>query len=1097
MISLVMMVVVDNKSRTENSDNIALYVAEFDARIVAYLLNGRLSTDMDDFFADDEAAETAVAPVVEAKEDEESGKSASEISRDLLAALSNRALKRPVEDSVQVGDDETTRVAKIQKLMIPPEDVKEEESIEEILPEAPQVVEDVENDASRVRIVVQTIETGSDNCIHEVAIPKDLPHVELQDSKQGPAKSYPFTLDPFQREAIKCIDNNQSVLVSAHTSAGKTVVASYSIAKALRDKQRVVYTSPIKALSNQKFRELAEEFTDVGLMTGDVTLNPDASCLVMTTEILRSMLYRGSEIMREVGWVIFDEIHYMRDKERGVVWEETLILLPDSVHYAFLSATIPNALQFAQWITYLHRQPVHVVYTEYRPTPLQHFIYPAGGRGLYEVVNVKGQFREDKFVEAMGCLNAPTENDGRGRKSGKGASSVVKIIHTIREKALLPCIVFSFSRADCKAYADQLRDVDFNTEEEKKIVTEIFANAVDLLTEDDRNLPQINEILPLIQRGIGVHHSGLIPILKETIEILFGEGLLKILFATETFAMGLNMPARTVVFTSARKFDGTDYRWISSGEYIQMSGRAGRRGKDDRGLVILMVDQQMGSDVAKQVIKGKTDPLDSQFRLTYNMVLNLLRVEGINPEFMLERSFYQFQNYSQIPDLKKRVELAKKRVDGTFIHDEKPYMAFYTMEQQLQEKTNEIQKIVMQPKNSVPFFKPGRVLLIKTESLDYGYSVLVGFNKKPNPDDPSQIVYIVEVALFVSTDVERSGFSRQKSVRLSDLVPMDWNSGREAFVAVVNVTLDCVREMSSVCLRFPDDLTTVDGRKSLVRIMRESRKRLNGRFPPLHPVKDMKIKDEELVKLVDEEKSLGHRVENHELKKRKDFKEMMEKLKNKLNLIRAHEAAVKTLNDAKQVLQKGELICRKRILRRLQYCDESDVITHKGRVACEIGAADELVLTEMLFAGVFNSMTPPEVAAMLSCFVFQEKSKNQVPENLQGHFRTLQETARRIAKVSAECKLQFNEEQYLESFNPGLMTVVEAWCSGKSFNEVVNLSNNIFEGSIIRCMRRLEELLREMRDASATMGNEELKKHFEEAREALRRDIVFAASLYL
>ncbi|KHJ79514.1 DEAD/DEAH box helicase, partial [Oesophagostomum dentatum] len=201
----------------------------------------------------------------------------------------------------------------------------------------------------------------------KVALPPDMPFEPLSVRDTAPAKSYPFQLDAFQREAITCIENSQSVLVSAHTSAGKTVVALYAIAQCLRDKQRVIYTSPIKALSNQKFRELEEEFGDVGLMTvlrplssvtihgnvltssslGDVTLNPEASCLVMTTEILRSMLYRGSEVMREVGWVVFDEIHYMRDKERGVVWEETIILLPDNVHHVFLSATIPNARQFA------------------------------------------------------------------------------------------------------------------------------------------------------------------------------------------------------------------------------------------------------------------------------------------------------------------------------------------------------------------------------------------------------------------------------------------------------------------------------------------------------------------------------------------------------------------------------------------------------------------------------------------------------------------------------------------------------------------------------------------------------------------------------
>ena len=224
-------------------------------------------------------------------------------------------------------------------------------------------------------------------CAHEVAFEKDTDNsnIELRPRSGPPAREYKFVLDPFQERSVLCLDNHQSVLVSAHTSAGKTVVAEYAISLALRDKQRVIYTTPIKALSNQKFRDLQEEFVDVGLMTGDVTINPSASCLVMTTEILRSMLYKGSEIMREVQWVIFDEIHYMRDSERGVVWEETIVLLPDNVRYVFLSATIPNATEFAQWICYLHKQPCNVVYTDYRPTPLQHYVFPCGGDGLHLV----------------------------------------------------------------------------------------------------------------------------------------------------------------------------------------------------------------------------------------------------------------------------------------------------------------------------------------------------------------------------------------------------------------------------------------------------------------------------------------------------------------------------------------------------------------------------------------------------------------------------------------------------------------------------------------------------------------------------------------
>uniref|UniRef100_A0A8C5SIV6 RNA helicase n=1 Tax=Laticauda laticaudata TaxID=8630 RepID=A0A8C5SIV6_LATLA len=502
------------------------------------------------------------------------------------------------------------------------------------------------------KVKVQAVET-IEGCTHEVALPADMDFIALKARTGKAAKEYPFILDAFQREAILCVDNNQSVLVSAHTSAGKTVCAEYAIALALREKQRVIFTSPIKALSNQKYREMYEEFQDVGLMTGDVTINPTASCLVMTTEILRSMLYRGSEVMREVAWVIFDEIHYMRNSERGVVWEETIILLPDNVHYVFLSATIPNARQFAEWICHLHKQPCHVIYTDYRPTPLQHYIFPAGGDGLHLVVDENGDFREDNFNTAMQVLRDAgdlAKGDQKGRKGGtKGPSNVFKIVKMIMERNFQPVIIFSFSKKDCEAYALQMTKLDFNTDEEKRMVEEVFNNAIDCLSDEDKKLPQVEHVLPLLKRGIGIHHGGLLPILKETIEILFSEGLIKALFATETFAMGINMPARTVLFTSARKYDGKDFRWISSGEYIQMSGRAGRRGMDDRGIVILMVDEKMSPTIGKQLLKGSADPLNSAFHLTYNMVLNLLRVEEINPEYMLEKSFYQFQHYRAIP----------------------------------------------------------------------------------------------------------------------------------------------------------------------------------------------------------------------------------------------------------------------------------------------------------------------------------------------------------------------------------------------------------------------------------------------------------------
>eukprot|EP00171_Calliarthron_tuberculosum_P009007 IDg9007t1 len=303
-------------------------------------------------------------------------------------------------------------------------------------------------------------------CKHEISLPPDF------------SETYDFSAP------ITETLGGEKVSSAPAKTAGKTVVAEYAIAMSLRDNQRVIYTSPIKALSNQKFRELEAEFKDVGLMTGDVTINKNASCLVMTTEILRSMLYRGSEVVREVAWVIFDEVHYMRDKERGVVWEETIILVPKNVRFVFLSATIPNAKEFSEWIAHLKNQPCHTIYTDTRPVPLQHYMFPVGGEGLHLVVDDKGEFRADAFEKVLGELKHGDGSAGGGSHSRKrggmrsgqrapGKSDVYKVVKMIKERSMYPVIVFSFSRRDCESMAMQMAKLEFNDDEEKALVEKV------------------------------------------------------------------------------------------------------------------------------------------------------------------------------------------------------------------------------------------------------------------------------------------------------------------------------------------------------------------------------------------------------------------------------------------------------------------------------------------------------------------------------------------------------------------------------------------------------------------------------------------------
>ncbi|KAK0052105.1 superkiller viralicidic activity 2-like 2 isoform X1 [Biomphalaria pfeifferi] len=946
------------------------------------------------------------------------------------------------------------------------------------------------------RLQVHTVET-LEACTHEVAIPPDEEYIPLKPPTNEPAKEYPFTLDPFQKEAILCLENNQSVLVSAHTSAGKTVVAVYAIALSLRSKQRVIYTTPIKALSNQKYRELYEEFTDVGLMTGDVTINPTASCLVMTTEILRSMLYRGSEVMREVAWVIFDEIHYMRDKERGVVWEETIILLPDNVHYVFLSATIPNARQFAEWICHLHHQPCHVVYTDYRPIPLQHYIFPAGGDGLHLVVDENGDFREENFNTAMSVLRDAgdaAKGDLRGRRGGSKAneSDCYKIVKLIMERNFAPVIVFSFSRKDCEGYGMQMSKLDFNTEEEKTLVEEVFNNAVDALSDEDKKLPQVEHVLPLLKKGIGIHHSGLLPLLKETIEILFSEGLIKALFATETFAMGLNMPARTVLFTGCRKFDGKDFRTVTSGEYIQMSGRAGRRGLDERGIVIIMVDEKITPDVGKAILKGEPDPLNSAFHLTYNMVLNLLRVEDINPEYMLERSFFQFQNYAAIPALLEKLQAKESEYKALSVEDEDSISAYYRIRQQLETLGRELRHFILKPTYLLPFLQPGRVVKVKNEDMDFGWGVVLNFHKKMDQSaatDETGTLYVVEVLLNLTKD-------SLKTRNSAEIMPCP--KGDKGEMQVVPILTRLIDSVTAIRLYIPNDLRTPDSRFLVLKSLQEVEKRFPDGLPLLDPIEDMGIKEKSLLDTIKKIEAFEQRLYSHPLHKDTRLPELYIQYDKKTKVANDIKALKMELKKKKSLLQMDELKCRKRVLRRMGYCSASDVIELKGRVACEISSGDELLLTELLFNGVFNDLTPQQCCALLSCFVFQEKASEmpKLGEELSGPLRIMQDTAHRIARISREAKLDLDEEVYVDSFRPHLMDVVNAWCNGSTFANICKMTD-VFEGSIIRAMRRLEETLRQMVQASKAIGNTELENKFSEGIRQMKRDIVFAASLYL
>lgn len=651
--------------------------------------------------------------------DEAKSKDATDSAQEVETALLQEDSDLKVDQPEETADVDTGAKAELDDVS---ED-EDEEDIDALLPVEFPALE------PRSQLLAGIHKQKNKEWAHVVDINKDIPN--FNELVPDMAREWPFELDTFQKEAVYHLENGDSVFVAAHTSAGKTVVAEYAIALAAKHMTKAIYTSPIKALSNQKYRDFRTEFDDVGILTGDVQINPEASCLIMTTEILRSMLYRGADLIRDVEFVIFDEVHYVNDLERGVVWEEVIIMLPEHVTLILLSATVPNTREFASWVGRTKKKDIYVISTHKRPVPLEHYLW--AGKSKHKIVDSNKRFLESGWKEANDILSgkdkakamkeaeaqaqsaqarAPVpqgrgrgqpsnirggrgtpqrggprggpqrgRGQGGGQYSNRGTGNIartgrgggrtsaaqdkntwVHLVSHLRKEDLLPGCVFVFSKRRCEENADSLSNQDFSNASEKSLTHMFIEKSLTRLKPEDRTLPQVLRLRELLSRGIAVHHGGLLPIMKEVVEILFARSLVKVLFATETFAMGLNLPTRTVVFSGFRKHDGKSFRDLLPGEYTQMAGRAGRRGLDTVGYVIVTnsgKDEAPSAASLKQMILGDPTKLRSQFRLTYNMILNLLRVEALKIEEMIKRSFSENATQALLPEHEKQVQVSE------------------------------------------------------------------------------------------------------------------------------------------------------------------------------------------------------------------------------------------------------------------------------------------------------------------------------------------------------------------------------------------------------------------------------------------------------
>ncbi|MGN7189567.1 DEAD/DEAH box helicase [Curtobacterium sp. SAFR-003] len=492
-----------------------------------------------------------------------------------------------------------------------------------------------------------------------------------------------FDLDPFQTAACDALDQGRSVLVAAPTGAGKTIVAEFAIWLAMRQPTaKVFYTTPMKALSNQKYAELVQAYgeSEVGLLTGDTNVNPRARVVVMTTEVLRNMIYAGSDLLDDLAWVVLDEVHYLADRFRGAVWEEVILHLPTEVRLVSLSATVSNAEEFGDWLQTV-RGDTDVIVSEERPVPLeQHVLVGSKMVDLFDSSGAAATNRVNPELLRMVGGAARSERHGGGQRGRRGRGGYPErrgprtekmfreqIARVLDERMLLPAIFFVFSRNGCDQGVRQVlrSGVSFTAAQERNEIRETAEYHCRTLLDEDLAVLGYWEWLEGLERGVAAHHAGLLPAFKEVVEDLFRRKLLKVVFATETLALGVNMPARTVVLEKLEKFNGEARVPITPGEYTQLTGRAGRRGIDVEGHSVIQWSDGLDPQAVASLASRRTYPLNSSFKPTYNMAVNLIDQFGRQrTREVLETSFAQFQADRSVVDLARKVRSQQESLDG-------------------------------------------------------------------------------------------------------------------------------------------------------------------------------------------------------------------------------------------------------------------------------------------------------------------------------------------------------------------------------------------------------------------------------------------------
>ncbi|KAH5275172.1 hypothetical protein HBI72_046020 [Parastagonospora nodorum] len=998
---------------------------------------------------------------------------------------------------------------------------------------------------------------------HMVDINRDI--TNFRELVPDMAREYPFELDTFQKEAVYHLENGDSVFVAAHTSAGKTVVAEYAIALAAKHMTKAIYTSPIKALSNQKFRDFRLTFDDVGILTGDVQIRPEASCLIMTTEILRSMLYRGADLIRDVEFVIFDEVHYVNDLERGVVWEEVIIMLPEHVTLILLSATVPNTYEFASWVGRTKKKDIYVISTPKRPIPLEHYLW--AGKGMYKIVTADKKFIDNGWKEANDVMSgkdkvkapvtkeAPTgrggggggggrggpaarggqnqrgrgqQNGGRGgaqrgggppaqrgrgniARTGRGGGRTtaaqdrniwVHLIQFLRSKDLLPACIFVFSKKRCEENAEALSNIDYCTAAEKSAIHMTIEKSLARLSPEDRDLPQIKRLRELLSRGIAVHHGGMLPIVKEVVEILFAKTLVKVLFATETFAMGLNLPTRTVVFSGFRKHDGREFRDLLPGEYTQMAGRAGRRGLDSVGTVIVCApgaDEAPPAARLRQMMLGEPTKLRSQFRLTYNMMLNLLRVEALKIEEMIKRSFSENATQALLPEHEKNVKVSEADLEK--IKREPCEICDIDLEachqscEDYKRLTNEMHLSLLVDPVGRRVLSRNRLIVYKKDNKRTAGMLMQDGTSRGN--EPT--IKVLEIA-------------QNEDRKADDLLPYLGpfakffrnlpKSPKDLILKTAFVPLNDIECFTKTTIDVPESVQNLNRKKDTLKLAQDQFLPLcqSWNYEDWDEYDYSRIKSMKFRELMETRVKEGQNAVDKKCLECPDFLKHFE-MEHDQWVIKENILSLRQLMSDQNLQLLPDYEQRIRVLQDLGFIDEGSRVELKGKVACEIHSADELVLTELVLENVLADYTPEEIVSLLSAFVFQEKTDTEptLTASLERGVAAIVKISEKVNEIQTLHQVILSADDsndFVSKPRFGMVEVVYEWARGMSFNRITDLTD-VMEGTIVRVITRLDETCREVKNAARIIGDPVLFQKMGTCQELIKRDICNCASLYL